>query len=111
MNMTQVWPFVAIAAAVIAVVFRQMSLQRSELKTEIAGVRNELKPEIAGVRNELKTEIVAVRNELRAEIRTVDAKVDGLRNELVGILQPMSRTLERLDQEVLDHLKVPSAGG
>jgi hypothetical protein len=53
---------------------------RSELKTEISGVRTE----IAELRGELKTEIAELRGEMRTEFAAVRREMAELRGELKG---------------------------
>ncbi|HMK89064.1 MAG TPA: DUF1640 domain-containing protein [Methylocystis sp.] len=56
---------------------------RTDLRTEIAAVRAELRTEFAAVRAELRTEIAAVRAELRETELRLEAKIEGVKSDIV----------------------------
>ncbi|MFC4912106.1 hypothetical protein [Actinomadura gamaensis] len=118
MHLTQLWPLIAAAVAVIGVIFRQMGLFRSELTARIDGVATRLDTKIDGVRAELdarldgtNSRIAGLRAEMSAKFDGMDAKFDGLRNEILAALKPMANTIERLDQDSRDHLKTHHGTG
>ncbi|MEV4254413.1 hypothetical protein AB0J52_14780 [Spirillospora sp. NPDC049652] len=118
MHLAQMWPLIAAAVAVIGVIFRQLGLIRSELATRIDGVATRLDTKIDGVRAELDARmdgtsfrIDGLRAEMSAKFDGIDAKFDGLRNEILTALRPMANTMERLDQDLRDHLKVQHGPG
>lgn len=91
------------------VVRRQdVAQMRSDLHSEIVGLRVELKieiaevrAEIAEVRAELKSEIAELRAELKAEIADVRADVTELRTEvrlLAGQVQSLANDIKRLNR-------------
>jgi DNA-binding ferritin-like protein len=140
MTMAQIWPFVALMstvyAAMIGLVLRSMAAQRAELSAKIEGthekvdgLRNEMHESVDGLRNEMSERVDGLRNEmseriqrvhervdgLRSEmserIQRVHERVDGLRSEMHARLDPLTRTVERLDQDVRDLNKSVSEAG
>ena len=66
-------------AIIIAVILYVMNIQKSELKTEIQGVKDEIKISLDLFRSEM------VRTQLRqdTEIRAIDKKIDSFKNSLI----------------------------
>ncbi|MCP2336719.1 apolipoprotein A1/A4/E family protein [Actinomadura rupiterrae] len=107
MHLPQIATLVATALALLGVIFRQMGLVRAELNARIDSVRGE----INGTRTELDAKIDGTNARIDGLRSEMSAKFDGLRNELLATMQPMTRLLERLDQDARDHLKTHHSSG
>ncbi|MCP2343459.1 hypothetical protein [Actinomadura rupiterrae] len=105
MHLAQIWPLIAAAVAIVGVIFRQMGLIRSELTTRIDGVATRLDTKIDGARGELDAKMDGTNARIDGLRAEMSAKFDGLRNEILAALRPMANTVERLDQDLRDHLK------
>jgi chromosome segregation ATPase len=91
---------------------------RSELKTEISGVRTEiadlrgeLKTEIAELRGELKAEIAELRGEMRTEFAAVRREMAELRGELKGEIAELRTELRTEIADLRGELKAEIAAG
>jgi SMC interacting uncharacterized protein involved in chromosome segregation len=89
---------------------------RTEIRSEIEGLRGELRNDLAGLRTEmnaeiggLSNEIGGLRTEMNAEIGRLSNEIGGLRAEMklgfAGIRQEMERSLHGVERkiDVLNH--------
>ena len=87
---------------------RARTERRTELKSEISGLRTELKGEIAGIRTELKSEIVGVRGEVAAVREELGGEIVSLRSEMRSGFALVDERFDRLESKIDAFITVQS---